>query len=52
MVLDRPLVLHEFESPRIYRHSARLVLRTVRLYTPWRHPWYLFLLETESTPEL
>ena len=37
MVLDWPFVLHEFESLRISRQSARSVLRTVRLYLP-AHP--------------
>ena len=54
-VLDRPLVLHEFEALRISRQSAheggKVVSPTHRPPLPLMiYPWYSFLLEAESTP--
>jgi len=42
--LDRPLGLQEAAAPRISRQSA------LTTFSPKRYPWYLFLLEAQSTP--
>jgi hypothetical protein len=50
--LDRALGLRELEASRISRHSTREG-GSLKLRSPLsqkRKPWYLFLLEVESTP--
>jgi hypothetical protein len=54
-VLENLLGLQEIETPRISRQSAhegcKVVSPTNRPpLTSRRYPWYLFLLEVESTP--
>jgi len=53
--LDSPLELQEVQVPRISRQSAheggKVVSAMHWLHSPLRrYPWYLFLLEAESTP--
>ena len=55
MSLDRPLELQEVEVLRIFRQSAHKTGKVVSPrhrppLLPGEDPWYLFLLEAESTP--
>jgi hypothetical protein len=53
----RPRELQKVEAPRIIdnRHlnkASLSALPTVRLYSYRKDPWYLFVLDSESTPLL